>query len=220
MFSSRPSDHRRSLRLYRSPEVRAIAIVWAVMVLAVGAAIASERWLAARGAAHGVAPDGYAPLHASEVRAEPATFISALNRPSIRPNCLPLSSVCDEVEMTIQGRDPGPEGESLPVAVNVVDARLFTALELPLIFGRSFTEADRIASVPVAVINDAAARRFWPDEVPIGQRIRLSLSGQGCGWIEVVGVISDVSFGELEVDVAPTVYLARPFAAAENAFVV
>ncbi len=189
--------------LTKNPDIWAVAIVWLTMASGVGAALLSEAYLGAP-----VYGDGLAPGYFAETSGAQARFASAdvKERPAA---CLPLSSLCDRVNMAIQGRAETAEASELTVDVNMVDSRLFKALRVPLIFGRTFTPADGVESTPVAVINDAAARRFFPNDDPIGQRIRLSLDSHDCGWTEIIGVVSDVSFGEPALEIAPTVYVSH-----------
>jgi putative ABC transport system permease protein len=66
-----------------------------------------------------------------------------------------------------------------------VDVGYFETTGIAIQQGRGFTEADRVGSVPVAVINDTMARRFWPNENPIGRRFRFYTERD---YREVVGV--------------------------------
>lgn len=65
----------------------------------------------------------------------------------------------------------------------------FAALGVPLIAGRDLSESDRAGSPRVAVVNRTLARRLWPDEDPLGRRLRLSMYEEE---LEVVGVVADV----------------------------
>jgi ABC-type antimicrobial peptide transport system permease subunit len=61
------------------------------------------------------------------------------------------------------------------------------------------------------LISEAAARRYWPGANPLAQRIRLSVGWpEGDDWLEVVGVVGDVRFGDLRAAATPGVYLALP----------
>jgi putative ABC transport system permease protein len=58
--------------------------------------------------------------------------------------------------------------------------------------GRFFTDSDEIAGVPVVVVNEAFAGKFWPGENVLGKRMRLADSGAPQPWLTVVGVLPDV----------------------------
>jgi putative ABC transport system permease protein len=62
-------------------------------------------------------------------------------------------------------------------------------LRIPLIRGRWFDDGDRAESTAVAVVSDAVARRYWPNDDPIGKRFKLALDGP---WISVVGVSGNI----------------------------
>ncbi len=83
-----------------------------------------------------------------------------------------------------------PPGQPKPlVNFNSVSPGYFRTMRIPLVRGRTFTAADNRNAQYVAIVNEAMAKKFWPDEDPIGQRLRLIHSaGQ---WREVVGVVSD-----------------------------
>ena len=82
----------------------------------------------------------------------------------------------------------------------------FRAIGIPLRQGRFFTEQDRDNSVPVIIISEAMARRFWPGENPIGRRLTPSFHPEQ-GAREIVGVVGDVKTSGLDVDASAMMYL-------------
>ncbi len=78
------------------------------------------------------------------------------------------------------------------------------SLGLTLVSGRFFTEADRVDTRPVAVINEAMARRHWPGEDPIGKHIKLYPARRP--WMEVVGVVKNVRDNALDREARPKYY--------------
>ena len=101
----------------------------------------------------------------------------------------------------------------------LVSAGYFRTLGIPIIKGRPFTERDTHASLPVVVISQALAERYFPGQNPLGRRLRLneqtpmsccSSSGPVENvWREIVGIAADVRQGNL--DEPPAVTLYRPF---------
>ncbi|HSS19033.1 MAG TPA: ABC transporter permease [Pyrinomonadaceae bacterium] len=77
------------------------------------------------------------------------------------------------------------------------------AMNIPLLRGRFFTEADNAAAPLVAIIDDEIARRAWPGENPLGKRVGSSQAGP---WAEVVGVVGHVRQEKLETDERLQVY--------------
>jgi hypothetical protein len=86
---------------------------------------------------------------------------------------------------------PAPAQEPL-FYVTPVSADYFETLGIPLVMGTTLSSDTRAGGPKVAVINEAAARRFWPGESPIGKR--LGYGGDEPEWREVVGVVGDVRF--------------------------
>jgi putative ABC transport system permease protein len=82
----------------------------------------------------------------------------------------------------------------------------FRAMGIPLRRGREFTGEDRADTLPVVVINETLARRFWPGDDAVGKRIRWG-GWNPQGWLTVVGVAADVKLSALEAESPPTVYM-------------
>jgi putative ABC transport system permease protein len=89
----------------------------------------------------------------------------------------------------IEGRpEPGPEDQP-GAGYSVVCPDYFKTMNIALISGREFTLKDTPDSPGVIVINEAMARRYWPDEDPLGKRIKIDAKGD---WQTIVGVARDV----------------------------
>lgn len=80
----------------------------------------------------------------------------------------------------------------------------FDTLRIPLRKGRVFTDGDRKTTASVAVINQAMARRFWPDQDAIGKRFHFF---GDAGLIEVVGIVGNTTVNNLGEDPVPLAYL-------------
>jgi putative ABC transport system permease protein len=94
--------------------------------------------------------------------------------------------------------------------LRIVSRGYFRAMEIALKRGRDFDERDnRAGSTPSAIINEALARQLWPIGTDvIGKRIATQFND---GWIQVVGVVSDVRYEGLDNDVEPWVYFCETF---------
>ncbi len=68
----------------------------------------------------------------------------------------------------------------------------FRALGTPLVRGRFFAESDTLEAQPVALVDEAAARRFWPGEDPVGRRFKLGVPASKAPWMTVVGVVGNI----------------------------
>jgi len=106
---------------------------------------------------------------------------------------------------SIVGRD---ETDELNMQVRSATPGYFEALHIPLRRGRLITSQDTGRGAPVAIITEEAARRFWPNDDPLGKRIRIHVSmGTREGLREIVGVVGDVRTRALDQAAPPVVYV-------------
>ena len=91
---------------------------------------------------------------------------------------------------------------------SIATAGYFRALEIPLLRGRLFDESDSANSPHAAVVNETAARRFWPGEDPIGKRLAwLGMDEYGQAPLTIVGVVGDARDESLKQETHPAVYM-------------
>jgi predicted permease len=95
---------------------------------------------------------------------------------------------------------PGPWGD-----LRAVSPGFFTALGVPLLAGRVFTDQDGPGAVKVAVVDEEMVRRFWPHESPLGKR--LSFDRKKPDYITVVGVVRHTKHEGLDADARVQLYL-------------
>ncbi len=97
------------------------------------------------------------------------------------------------------------------VGFHSVSPAYFKTLGITLLRGRVFTPQDRAGAPRVALINQAAAERFFPDADPIGKRLRPYVTPQyetTEKFVEIVGVVADVPYGRLEEAIGPDMYVS------------
>ena len=87
----------------------------------------------------------------------------------------------------------------------VVSPTFFETMEIPLVAGRGFTPRDNQDAPRVVVINEAAARKYFPNESPIGRRIGSTLESSGSQ--EIVGVLRDAKYNSVRDAAVPTRYM-------------
>ena len=100
--------------------------------------------------------------------------------------------------------------DSPSAGMRIVSPDYFAALRIPLRAGRLFDARDDGVGAEVVLINEETARRFWPNQNPIGQQIKVAVnlvSGVRSGMKTIVGVIGDVKFGGLDMSAPPEIYL-------------
>jgi putative ABC transport system permease protein len=117
----------------------------------------------------------------------------------------------------IEGRELSP-GEAPPVTSQiVVSPGYFQTLGIPLREGRLLADADDGKHQIVVLINEAAQRRFWPHEDPVGKRVKGENDSQ---WTTIVGVVGDVRDFGLERPAPPEFYVPQGEGVGPNALLV
>jgi predicted permease len=111
-------------------------------------------------------------------------------------NFTPLSGTIGLSTVMVEGQ-PAKPGEGNTTDTNTVGAGYHELMGIQLLQGRGFTEQDRLGAPDVVIVNEAFARRFFPDGRALGKRIRLE---DGKPWMEIVGLTRNVKafslFGE------------------------
>jgi len=92
---------------------------------------------------------------------------------------------------TIEGKNPPPHQE-FHARYHVASPDYFRALGISLVRGRFFAGSDTAKAPPVMIINQAMARRYWPDEDAVGKRITFEDHPKPQDWLTVVGIVGDV----------------------------
>ncbi len=130
---------------------------------------------------------------------------------------LPMNSGRNYSPFSIQGRPA--DSERNPVAdIAVVDTQYFRTMEVPLIAGRNFTVSDTNKTQTVAVIDQTLARRYWPNENPLGQQLTFGF-GAGIQGVTIVGVVGDIKSDGFDAPSVPHIYVPLGQFAPVNAVV-
>ncbi len=109
-------------------------------------------------------------------------------------------------ELWFDGRDASPD-ETLPVALaTVVTPGYFETLGMHLLSGRTFQPSDQAGTPRVAVLNEAAARRYLPGDDPVGRRLKIGGPDADTPWWEIVGVVASTRNRGLDENPFPEVY--------------
>jgi predicted permease len=94
-------------------------------------------------------------------------------------------------------------GEQPTVEYNEVGPGYFATMGIPLLSGRDFTRADNETALPVAVVNETMAERFWHGANPIGRRLQVNER-----WLQVVGVARNSKYWSFRETPQPYFYTA------------
>jgi putative ABC transport system permease protein len=111
--------------------------------------------------------------------------------------------------LDIEDRPTESSGD-LSAEIIRVSPEYFRLIQTPLVGGRFFTEGDEDGKLPVAIIDEATARRYWPDRDPVGRRLRIGgrfARKNSSPWCTVVGVVKNIKHDGLDVDGVPHVYV-------------
>jgi len=91
---------------------------------------------------------------------------------------------------------------------NEVTDGYFAAMGTPLLAGRDFDQRDRPTGPPVAIVNEAMARKFFHGASPLGKSYRVTMHDSLGPPVEIIGVVKDAKYKRLSEDPIPTIYLA------------
>ena len=119
---------------------------------------------------------------------------------------VPLTDFDVEISFNIEGRPPYKPGEETVADYTVASGDYFRTINIALLRGRVFTDADTANSPQVMVISNAFAKYYFPNEDPIGKR--LVFDGEDQTPREIVGVVGDVRRKGLDVPVQPEMYVS------------
>jgi putative ABC transport system permease protein len=163
-------------------------------------------------------PDLEAPDDATEDRAT-LQFREILSRLQALPgvesaaaaSMFPLTGDYAGTRVVQEGRIPTDLADIQTVDYTVVTPTYLRTMGSPLSKGRFFDDTDVERAMPVAIINEEMAERYWPGESAVGQRIRRGgLDATNFPWMTIVGVVGNIR--HLSVDAAPVPELFIPHA--------
>ena len=119
---------------------------------------------------------------------------------------LPMSGDGSHQPVAIEGRPVQALSDQPEVDTRVISPGYFSSMRVPVKRGREFTDSDGADRAGVAVISEAMARRFWPNEDPIGRHVTMSFFPGKVR--EIVGIVGDVKLDSLDAPSSDaTIYL-------------
>jgi predicted permease len=120
---------------------------------------------------------------------------------------LPLAGGTNNWSILVEGREAATIGDAPAARVQLCTPEYFETLGLTLLRGRFFDENDVADSPPVVVISETMARTHWPNEDPLGKRMKVW--DESWPWLEVIGVVKDVR--HRSVDQEPRTWWYVPY---------
>ncbi len=188
------------------------------LVLLIGAALLVKSFLILHGIDPGFRPDRLlslsiqlSPSRYPQPHLQADYFEEVLNRlraiPGVEAMAASVSPPLSHAAMgsffQVEGRPAPPSTIESFVQFDMVSPDYFRVLGIPLRSGRFFTEQDRRSAPGVIIINETLARKYFPDEDPVGQRVN---GGGGSEWLTIVGVVGDVHQYGVAFKTAPQFY--------------
>ncbi len=223
------ASHSASRGVRRSLPALMIAELALTLVLAIGAGLMIKSFLRLLAVPKGFNPDGVLTLVFSPSRAKyppgspqrRAYYQKSLARVRALPGVqsaslasfLPLAGVTlRNIGFHIEGRPPFDDREPPVIEINLISHDYFQTMATQMRAGRPFTAGDGAEAPQVAILNETMARRFFPNENPIG--CRLSLNPDRSNPKTIVGVVGDTRQFGLDREVNPELYV--PYLQEEN----
>jgi putative ABC transport system permease protein len=148
-------------------------------------------------------PDFYHDV-VGRVRALPGVESAAVARD------FPLSGTDPSTPIDTEGKTPALVQGEVVTRYRAVSQDYFRTLGISVLQGRTFDERDAASSLPVAIVSESLARKYWPGESAVGKRIKPRIAGSS--WCVVVGVVADVRHWGADVVIEPTAYYYIPTA--------
>jgi len=190
------------------------------LVLLVGAGLLVKTFWNLRSVEPGFNPDNLVTMRvelpesryedvASQTRFRKQVLAGMNSRPSVQAAMiseLPLSGDSLNHDFIVENRPPIAPGDEPSVETRSVLGDYFKVMQIPLQRGRDFAAPDFDEKAPlVGIANDTLVRQYFPDEDPVGKRVRWARNPQ-VQWITIVGVVGDVKHFGLDVPEEPALY--------------
>src|SRR5205085_7943589 len=114
----------------------------------------------------------------------------------------------DLIVIAVEGI-PDPPVDQLPdVIYRTVGPGYFATMRIPIVRGRDFNDQDTLDNTPVVVISEKTAKHYWPNEDPIGKRLKPGSTTSDRPWRTVIGVVKDVRQNDFIAEPKMQMYLS------------
>jgi putative ABC transport system permease protein len=118
---------------------------------------------------------------------------------------LPVTHTAFRLAATVEDH-PVESSEDITMELSAVTPDYFKVMQVPLVRGRFITENDGPNKDQVVLIDETMARRFWPNQDPLGKRCKIGVRANSNPWMTVVGIVKDIKNDGLDADKVPHIY--------------
>jgi putative ABC transport system permease protein len=134
-----------------------------------------------------------------EVRALPGVRAATID------NSFPITGMTPGTDFDIAGKPSPPRGAERGTQVQLVGSDYFRTMQISLLRGRKFSDQEETVESHVVIVSESLARRYFPGEDPLKQRIRIDMKDQN-DYSEIIGVVADVKRDGLDKTAFPVSY--------------
>jgi putative ABC transport system permease protein len=117
---------------------------------------------------------------------------------------LPMSGTDPSMPIVVEGKNPALAQGEIVTRYRAIGSGYFGTLQIPMLQGRAFNNADTAGAPAVAIVSESLALRYWPGENAVGKRLKPDFKGSA--WCTVVGVAGDIRHWGADIDTEPTAY--------------
>jgi putative ABC transport system permease protein len=121
---------------------------------------------------------------------------------------LPIADSEQMARVTVEGSGAEPPEQRPLAARSTIAGDFFATMRIPLRRGRAISSTEMSDAAPVALVNEEAARRFWPGRDPIGSRFALDAVVGREAWLEVIGVVGNLRNSDVDQGPLPQVFIS------------
>jgi putative ABC transport system permease protein len=221
-------DGTRGLSGGRSNRVRGMLVISEValsLVLLIGAGLMIKSLAGLLKVDPGFTPDNTLAMHIALLGSKYPTAIQQIaffqdvsrrveNLPGVQSvgliSSAPLSGGIYAGGFSIEGRVATSETDDLMADRRMISPDYFNTMGIRLAKGIGFTDKDDRTSPGVVIVSESWARRFLPNEDPIGKRLKLGGRDSTRPWLSIVGIAGDVRDAAIDSEARPCVYMPYP----------
>ncbi len=122
----------------------------------------------------------------------------------------PFAGPPSGTDFYIEGRPKPKPGQEPITDVIITDGNFFKTMQIPLKRGRLFNFAETSEAKRVVVINEALAKKYFPNEDPLGKGLKINMRDEPNPYTQIIGIVGDSKHANLEEPVNPTVFWPHP----------